>query len=94
MEFFMILWFVFCPIFCGVVASNKNRSVFGWVVGGLILGIFALIWVLLLPTVQPDATPTTTTPTSQMTLCPFCAEPIRKQAVLCRFCGSKLTSPS
>ncbi|MDE0070744.1 MAG: hypothetical protein OXO48_13585 [Caldilineaceae bacterium] len=91
---FFLLWFIFCPIFCGIVASNKDRSVVGWVFGGLILGVFALIWVLLLPPIKRATTPTITTPTSQLTPCPFFAESIRKQAVLWRFCGSKLAPPS
>ena len=97
MEFFFFLWLIFCPIFCGIVAANKKRSVAGWVVAGFFLGIFAFIWVLLLPTVQPAASPSTTstslTSTAQdtsMRPCPFCAEPIRKEAILCRYCGSRL----
>ncbi|MCY3903526.1 MAG: hypothetical protein OXF76_10225 [Caldilineaceae bacterium] len=43
MELVIILWLIFCPIFCGIVASNKDRSVLGWAFGGLILRIFALI---------------------------------------------------
>ena len=65
MEPVVILWLIFCPIFCGIVASNKDRSVVGWAFEGLILGIFALIWILLLPTAKPATTSSITTPTSQ-----------------------------
>ena len=49
----VLVWIVFA-IICGVVANNKGRSVGGWVVAGLIFGIFALVVLALLkPTRQP-----------------------------------------
>ena len=34
---------------CGVIASHSRRSVFGWTIGGLICGIWALGVLFLLP---------------------------------------------
>lgn len=36
-------------IACPIIAAHKNRSVGGWIVGGLILGLFGLIIVACLP---------------------------------------------
>lgn len=83
----LILWLVFCPIYCGTVASNKGRSVGLWVLAGICIGPFALIWVLLLPSVQPAGG---AAQGGLMKLCPFCGEPIRRKAILCRHCGRRL----
>ena len=88
MELVIVLWFIFCPVFCGIVASNKGRSVITWVLAGLTIGVFGLIWVLLLPSVQPI---TDSAQGGLLKPCPYCAEPIRLKAILCRYCGSKLT---
>ena len=65
----------------------------GWVCGGTVPGIFVLVRILLLPPARRATTPTTTSPSQNM-LCPFCAEPIRRQAVMWRFCGSRPGPPS
>ena len=39
-------------IACGVIASNKNRSVGGWIVLGILLGLIALIMIICLPEVN------------------------------------------
>ena len=44
---FLILWLLF-GIICGVVASRKGRSGFGWFFIGCLLGIFGLIWILVI----------------------------------------------
>lgn len=36
-------------IVCPIVAGYKNRSVVGWIFGGLFLGLIGLIIVLCLP---------------------------------------------
>ena len=87
MELVFVLWFIFCPIFCGIVASQKGRSVFLWVLAGLTIGIFGLLWVMLLPSTKPAPD---SNQTGLMMLCPYCAEPIKQKAILCRYCGSKL----
>ena len=39
-----IIW-IACGIFSAIVASSKGRSGFGWLVLGLIFGVFALLAV-------------------------------------------------
>ena len=50
MEFIIILgWFIVLPIVAGIIASNKKRTVAGWVISTLIFGIFALVVLIALP---------------------------------------------
>ena len=48
---YFILWF-FSILWCVIVARNKNRSVVGWFLFGLLFSIFAVITILLLPPLE------------------------------------------
>lgn len=52
---FFLAWFIVLPIVAGIVASNKKRNVFGWVIATLVFGIFALIILLVLPNDQKNS---------------------------------------
>jgi len=49
MEFIGILLWILCFMGCYFLAKEKNRNTFGWTLGGLFFGIFALILIALLP---------------------------------------------
>ena len=49
MEFLGLLIWGCCVAGCGYLASEKHRSVGGWVALGFLFGIFALILLALLP---------------------------------------------
>ena len=56
MEIFIassILW----TVICAVVASNKHRSVGGWAIGGLVFGVFALLFLAFQPKLLPPNNP-------------------------------------
>lgn len=79
----LIIW-VIVVIAAGIVASNKNRSVIGWVIlTGLLLPI--IIILLVLPKKPGDQNSSG----SDTKKCPSCAEEIKAEAVVCRFCNTK-----
>lgn len=47
----LMVWLLF-GIACGVIADSKRRNVGGWVVLGMLFGIFALIVIACLPTLE------------------------------------------
>lgn len=90
----VILW-LGLSILAGVVASNKGRSGFGFFVLALLLSplvgfIAALVASPKAETrkvIGPSGEVMSVPNTSQ---CPFCAEDIKREAIVCKHCGRDL----
>lgn len=50
--FWSVFIWIFLGILCSIIAGRKNRSVGAWLVLGILFGIFALIIIACLPSVE------------------------------------------
>lgn len=72
------------------IASSKGQNFFLWYVYGVLLFIVALIHSLVLPPVMQQVQDQRALQMGELRRCPACAELVRRQAVVCRFCGRDL----
>lgn len=87
MEIFFVWLFV--AVICGVLASSRGRSGFGWFLLGGLFSFFALILLALLPSKKAPVGVEVPTPDTHVK-CPDCAELIRMEARVCKHCGCRL----
>lgn len=83
---FIIAWIVGMVI-CGIIASSKNRSGFGWLILSLFISpLLAILLLIALPTLKDQEAE------YQRSLgekkCPMCAEFIKVDAKICKHCHS------
>lgn len=83
MEFIVFAW-IGCAVACWIIANSKARFAGVWLVLGLMFGIFALIAVIIVPSLdRPKGEPTPDTHIK----CPDCREFVIKDARKCKHCG-------
>lgn len=86
MEVVLLLFLALIPAF---IAKNKGRSFGAWYVYGVLLFIVALIHSLLISK-RPINKSELELREEGLKKCPYCAEYIKTEAKVCRFCGKDL----
>jgi hypothetical protein len=82
---FIIIWLLFGFV-AMIIASGKERDGCGWFILGCLFGPFALV-VAALPSLKKDPNAVDSATHGK---CPQCAEPILKEAKVCKHCGAQI----
>lgn len=85
---FLILWLIL-GVVVGLIANSKGRSGFGWFLYGFLIWPVALVHILV---AKPETkiVEARQVAAGDARKCPHCAEIIKAEAKVCRFCGREV----
>lgn len=87
MEVIFVFWIII-GIATAAVANRKGRSGCGWLILGLLLGPLTLLFAAVMRSEASSWDPPSAPLETKK--CPFCAEDIKAEAILCRFCNREM----
>lgn len=79
-------------VFCSFIAREKNRDSGGWFLLGFLFSLLAILALIAIPKIDKTKLASTELDISSLTKkCPDCAEVIKLEAKICRFCQRRFS---
>jgi hypothetical protein len=88
----LVIWLILSVI-PGVIASDKGRSGFGYFLLSVVLSPLIGLIAALVVSSNTERTEQRAVAQGDARKCPFCAELIKPEAVVCKHCGRDLPAP-